>query len=191
MLFLFFVLYIRSTDHLPRSYHRSPVKVQKKCLEERASDLTTLAEAQENVIDICAFVVVLQQIVGIGNQCCKDDSMISIGNLIINWWLTWCFVVNVWLESRSQLVGVLQSLAHLLDVLRHLLENAGLAEGSLCTGLWAMHAHGQQHNGEAREDDNLCVNHAAGEGGKREREKNDIMNSKFGPGPGAWITHPH
>lgn len=84
MLFLFFVLNIRSTDHLPRSYHRSPVKVQKKCLEERASDLTTLAEAQENVIDICAFVVVLQQIIGIGNQCCKDDSMISIGNLIIN-----------------------------------------------------------------------------------------------------------
>lgn len=190
MLFLFFVLYIRSTDHLPRSYHRSPVKVQKKCLEERASDLTTLAEAQENVIDICAFVVVLQQIIGIGNQCWKDDSMISIGNLIINWWLTWCFVVNVWLESRSQLVGVLQSLAHLLDVLRHLLENAGLAEGSLCTGLWAMHAHGQQDNGEAREDDNLYVNHAAGEG-EKEREKNDIMNSKFGPGPGAWITHPH
>lgn len=53
-----------------------------------------------------------------------------------------------------------------------------------------MHAHGQQDNGEAREDDNLYVNHAAGEG-EKEREKNDIMNSKFGPGPGAWITHPH
>lgn len=28
-------------------------------------------------------------------------------------------------------------------------------------------------------------------GEKKEREKNDIINSKFGPGPGAWITHPH
>lgn len=67
-----------TTDRFPRSYHWGPVF--RKSLDGADADLTTLAEAQENVIDIRSLVVVLHQILGPGHQCCKNGSKISSGN---------------------------------------------------------------------------------------------------------------
>lgn len=70
--------------------------------------LTTFSETQEDVIDIRSLVVVLQQVIGVGHQ-------------------SGCLVVDVGLQRRRQLIGVLQGLAHLPDVRGHLLDDARLA----------------------------------------------------------------
>lgn len=75
---LSFVQNRHTTDRLPRSYHWGPVV--RKSLDGAAEDLTTLAEAQENVIDIRSLVVVFHQILGAGHQCYENESKISSGN---------------------------------------------------------------------------------------------------------------
>lgn len=73
--------------------------------------------------------------------------------------LTGCLAVDVGLEYRIQLIRVLQCHANLFDMLRHLVDYAGLAQW--CRGGRTVRAHSQQDDGKEADRKQLYVGHPA------------------------------